>query len=220
MVGWCIVFLKDLNTVFEGQAHELHAVFEGPEHPDRKLHAYFRGFKDAAWRTLIYTYRRTFIIYKIHFVRLWYISTITYRHCGTHKLAENGPERDRVTDLNECLWRTPLHWTELRPSGACAIACSPLLCGMESHSHVILQILYSDSNQTLMKTICTAHYLCFDAVFQQFRLCVSNYIIYPSNTWIQLQMFYIPPVIIWNTTILDLTKQTGVIFHLKYLKFV
>ena len=46
---------------------------------------------------------------------IMYISTLTCRQRVTHKLVNDGPERNTVTDLSDCLWRTPRHWTELRP---------------------------------------------------------------------------------------------------------
>ena len=64
VVGLCIVLFKGLNSVCEGQAHELYDVVEGPEHPNGKWHAYFNGFNGSAWRTLLYTYGRMFIIDK------------------------------------------------------------------------------------------------------------------------------------------------------------
>ena len=56
---------------------------------------------------------------------IMYISSLTCRQRVTHKLVKDGPEHNTVTDLNDCLWRTPRHWTELRPGaqGLVVINC-------------------------------------------------------------------------------------------------
>ena len=56
-----------------------------------------------------------------------YISTLTCRQRVTHKLVNDGPERNAMTDLNDCLGRTPRHWTELRP-GVYAQLYAHIIC--------------------------------------------------------------------------------------------
>ena len=82
---------------------------------------------------------------------IMYISNLTYRQRVTHKLVKDGPERNTVTDLNDCLWRTLRHWTELRPGGYDCKLSRPVVkslylswpCHMNIFVLFVLQLLNS-----------------------------------------------------------------------------
>ena len=97
--------VTDMNTVCDGQAQELLTVCEGPEHHDgndmlivpvsRALHGahYFIYTQKNAYYIQIFTLCNCII----------YISTITCRQHVTHKVVSDGPERNTVTGLNDCV---------------------------------------------------------------------------------------------------------------------
>ena len=111
--------LKDLNTIYKGQAHELYAALKDLNTIcEGQAHELYAALKDlnaltendmlcilAVSRALYFIHIDECLLYtRNHFVRLYYVYiNHNIPTMWPHKLAEKGPERDRVTDLNECL---------------------------------------------------------------------------------------------------------------------